>query len=105
MDTAIVVDVTRVTPNGTLEVRFTKVETENGVVVKRQFHRTTLPPGVPWEAQMAEVTKSLAFLGWPAVALQDTVRAQTIANQAHTPAVITEYRRQKAAADALVRVF
>ena len=100
MDTKIVVDVTKVSLNGTLDIRFTKLNTVDG---SRQYHRTTLPPGVSWATQMAAVGRHLERLGWPEVAGEDISSVQTIADRVHTPAVITEYRRQKLRADTLVR--
>lgn len=53
--------------NGTLMVRIQKRTILDGEVLKEEWHRTSVPPNVSAEAQMAEVNKHLQAMGFEAV--------------------------------------
>lgn len=94
---------TRILADGTLEVRLDKQIVEDGKVIWREPHRTTIQPGEDADAVMAGV---LAHLGsGVALAGGDVVpfpvadksadRVKAIAAVEHTPAVVARWKEKR----------
>lgn len=80
------------TPLGVVQIRFEKrtIDAQGNVV--RQYHRTTVEPGTPLDAQMEVVEEDLERIGFevPDNATRNRMRAEVAA--VHTPAVVSAFR-------------
>lgn len=77
---------------GVIQVRFEKLILDGDKVLSREYHRTSLEPGVPLDAQMAAVNSHLAQMGFPAPAEDVIERVRKIVDAEHTPARVAAFR-------------
>ena len=77
--------------NGTVQVRLL-LQDDDGVALKRAWHRTSLPPETPVDLQMAAVNAHLADMGWPSISAADIETIKAACVEDWTPEIITAYR-------------
>lgn len=81
-------------PSGVVQVRFEKLIVEAGKVLRSEWHRTTIEPGVDVDEQIAVVNGHLAALGEAPV--EDYQLAKDHAKVAHTPERVKKFRDERA---------
>lgn len=74
--------------NGTLLIRILKRITLDDEVLKEEWHRTAIPPGVSVENQMTTVNAHLASMGFDEVPADQIATIAANAAWLHTPAVV-----------------
>ncbi len=87
-----IIDQIELTRSRIIQIRFRKEVVEDGNVLAFEYHRTSLPPGISLDDQMAAVNENLAAMGCARVEAGDIERIRAIVNVEHTPEVITAYR-------------
>lgn len=98
----VVKDVT-VTEAGTLEVRMEKQVVEDGVVISKEYHRTTVAPDTDAGDQMAVVNLHLKAMGCVKVEDHEIDRVKRFAQIAHTPEVVVAFGRLRDAHNAVTK--
>jgi hypothetical protein len=92
-----VVDERTVTKNGIILIRFRKEIVEDGVVLARTYHRTSLEPGQSLDKQMAAVNDHLVSMGHAAVSVDGIASIQRTVDTEHTPEKIAAFQDVRAA--------
>ena len=92
-----IVDQIEIPENDTIQIRFGKIVVDDDGEEIVTWHRTTIPPGVDADEQIAAVTAHLAtpeMGGYPAPSAADVGRLKGIVNTIHTPDVIKAYKER-----------
>jgi hypothetical protein len=95
-----IIDQIEVTRNGTIQVRFGLLLVEDGKEIDCKWHRTTLPPGVDVDAQLAAVDAHMAAMNKGRIDVARLPELKSIVQLVHTPARVKAFRDAVAAADA-----
>lgn len=81
------------------------VTDDDGAVISEQYHSAAISPGDDLTALRATLDKHLSTKGggvpgapWPAIPDSEWVKVEGVVNVFHTPAVVTAYKAQQAAA-------
>lgn len=91
----VTVDHIEITANGTAQIRFHKIIVDDDGDELREYHRTSVPPGADFVAQMKAVRDDLARPergAFPPMSKDDVQWAQSICQAAHTPEVVAEFK-------------
>ena len=89
------VDQIEITENGTAQIRFHKVITDDDGEEIRQYHRTSVPPGGDIAAQIKAVHDHLAtpaMGAYPPMVAADVQWTKDCVQAAHTPDVVAEFQ-------------
>lgn len=85
----------QIADDGTLLIRMKKTIVDGGEVLKEEWHRTAIPPGIDPDAQMQAVADHLATMGFEAPPAADKALVKTIAQDRHTPGVKAAYAAKR----------
>lgn len=97
MEHRTVLDQTEITRDGTVQVRLAlEIVDDDGTVLAKSYHRTSMPPGHDINGQMDAVNAHLVQMGKKPVSTKEVARLHDIANVAHTPELVQAYKDRRA---------
>jgi len=78
--------------NGTILVRLKRSIVLDGEVLKEEWHRTSIPPDVDPEQQMAAVSAHLISMGFEACPAEQVQTIKLVSDRVHTAEVKAAYK-------------
>ncbi len=98
MEKRSVVDQIEIQRDGSVQVRIAReVVDDDGSVLSREWHRTSLPPGMDVDSQMAAVNQHLRGMNGVAVPAADIARVKAATKAFWTKAVLDRHNEKAAA--------
>lgn len=82
--------------NGVVQVRMSLAVIEGGTQLNNSWHRTSLPPGINVDEQMAIVNSHIAQMGYPPVSTAEIDNIKAHCALTWTPSVISAYAQAQA---------
>jgi hypothetical protein len=96
-----IIDQIEIARDGTINIRYALLLIEDGKDLSCQWHRTSIPPGVDVDRQLAEVDNHLTsgvgpspdqLTKFPAADMTRVPLVKEIAKLVHSPAVVSAHR-------------
>lgn len=84
-------------PDGIAMIRFEKRVTDAAGNVTRTYHRTTVEPGTPLDAQMEPTIAHMVQLGFEAPDAATIGNMRKVVEAVHTPAVVAKFKADREA--------
>lgn len=81
--------------DGVVLIRFERRTIDEHGNVTRQYHRTSIEPGTPLDAQMEPVNAHLVQLGFEVPDAATMGNMRKVVEAVHTPAVIAKFKAER----------